>query len=148
MSRYCLDTSAYSNFKRGDPQVVDLIDRAEWIGLSTIALGELWIGFQGGTRRERNEVELDEFLSSPQVEELVIDRETSRIYAEMIVSLQQAGTPVPSNDVWIAAAAARAGAPVITYDGHFEYIRQVRSIIFAPVEPSPPKGRGGGKTNQ
>lgn len=137
MSRYCLDTSAYSNFKRGDPQVVELIDQAEWLGLSTVALGEIWIGFHGGSRREKNEAELDEFLSSPQVEELVIDRETGRIYAEMIVSLQQAGTPVPSNDVWIAAAAVRAGVPVITYDGHFEYIRKVRSIIFSPPSRKP-----------
>ncbi|HEY3567135.1 MAG TPA: hypothetical protein VGP73_04305 [Thermoanaerobaculia bacterium] len=45
MSRYCLDTSAYSHFKRGDPAVVDLIDRADWLGLPSIALGELWIGF-------------------------------------------------------------------------------------------------------
>lgn len=153
MSRYCLDTSAYSNFKKGDPQVVDLIDRAEWLGLSTIALGELWIGFHGGTRRERNEAELDEFLSSPQVEELVVDRETGRIYAEMIVALQRAGTPVPSNDVWIAAAAVRTGVPVITYDRHFEYIREVRSIIFSPLaslptHPSSPSGRGGVKTDQ
>lgn len=137
MSRYCLDTSAYSNFKKGDPQVVDLIDRAEWLGLSTIALGELWIGFHGGTRREKNEVELDEFLSSPQVEELAIDRETGRIYAEMIVSLQRAGTPVPSNDVWIAASAVRAGVPVITYDRHFADIRQARSIIFSPPSKRP-----------
>ena len=45
MSRYCLDTSAYSHFKRGDPAVVDLIDRADWLGLPSIALGEIWIGF-------------------------------------------------------------------------------------------------------
>ncbi|HEV2853424.1 MAG TPA: PIN domain-containing protein [Thermoanaerobaculia bacterium] len=123
--------------QKGDTQAVDLIDRAEWLGLSTIALGELWIGFQGGTRREKNEAELDEFLSSPQVEELVIDRETGRIYAEMIVSLQRAGTPVPSNDVWIAAAAVRAGVPVITYDRHFADIRQARSIIFSPPSKKP-----------
>ena len=133
MSRYCLDTSAYSNFKKGDPQVVALIDGAEWLGLPSIALGEIWVGFLGGGRLEQNRAGLEEFLSSPLVEELTIDHETGRIYAEMIVSLRQAGTPVPSNDVWIAAAAVQAGVPVVTYDGHFKSILQVRSINFSPL---------------
>lgn len=132
MSRYCLDTSAYSNFKRGDAQVVALVDQAEWLGVSSIALGEIWLGFLGGSRLEQNQADLEEFLSSPLVEELTIDFETGRIYAEMVIALQRAGTPVPSNDVWIAAASARAGVPVITYDGHFKFIRQARSIILSP----------------
>lgn len=132
MSRYCLDTSAYSNFKRGDPQVVPLIDAAEWVGISSIALGELWLGFLLGDRLARNQAELNEFLSSPVVEELLIDQQVGRIYAEIVASLQRAGTPVPSNDIWIAAAAVRAGVPLLTYDTHFEAIQQVRSIIFTP----------------
>lgn len=130
--RYCLDTSAYSNFKRGDTRVVALVDRAEWLGVSSIALGEIWLRFLGGGRLEQNQADLAEFLSSPLVEELAVDFETGRIYAEMVLSLRRAGTPVPSNDIWIAAAAARAGAPVITYDGHFKFIRQVRSIVLSP----------------
>ncbi len=43
MSRFCLDTSAYSNFKRGDPAVVQLIDSADWLGMPSIVLGELWM---------------------------------------------------------------------------------------------------------
>ena len=105
MSRYCLDTSAYSHFKRGDPPVVDLIDRAEWLGVPSIVLGELWIGFLLGDRFEKNQTELNEFLTHPPVEELIPDREVARIYAEMVVSLRKAGTPIPSNDVWIAATA-------------------------------------------
>jgi tRNA(fMet)-specific endonuclease VapC len=132
LSRYCLDTSAYSNFKRGDAQVVALVDRADWLGLPSIALGEIWVGFLGGSRLKQNEADLEDFLASPLVEELKIDHETGRIYAEMVVSLQRAGTPVPLNDIWIAAAAVQAGVPVITYDGHFQYIRQVRSIILSP----------------
>lgn len=137
MSRYCLDTSAYSHFKRGDPAVVDLIDRADWIGLPSIALGELWIGFLLGNRLERNQAELNEFLSHPQVEELVPDAEVARIYAEMVVSLQKAGTPIPSNDVWIAATAKKAGAPVLTYDDHFLDIQQVNTLLL----PTPPGKR-------
>jgi hypothetical protein len=45
LSRYCLDTSAYTHFKSGDPAVVDLIDTAAWIGVPSVVLGELWMSF-------------------------------------------------------------------------------------------------------
>jgi tRNA(fMet)-specific endonuclease VapC len=130
LSRYCLDTSAYSHFKRGDPAVVDLIDRADWLGVPSIVLGELWIGFLLGGRLEKNQAELDEFLAHPPVVELAPDRDVARIYAEMIVSLRKAGTPIPSNDVWIAATAQRMGVPVLTYDGHFMKIQQATTLLL------------------
>jgi tRNA(fMet)-specific endonuclease VapC len=132
VSRYCLDTSAYSHFKRGDPQVVDLVDRAEWLGIPSIVLGELWIGFLQGRRLAENQADLAVFLAHPAVEELAVDHEVSRIYAEIVVSLRKAGTPVPSNDIWIAANAARAGATVLTYDEHFRQILRVGSIVLSP----------------
>ncbi|MGH7550083.1 MAG: PIN domain-containing protein, partial [Gemmatimonadota bacterium] len=81
MSRYCLDTSAYSRFQRGEARVVELIDRAEWIGMPAIALGELRVGFLLGSRREENEETLRAFLANPSVEELGVDHEVSRHYA-------------------------------------------------------------------
>jgi len=133
VSRYCLDTSAYSHFKRGHPPVVELIDHAAWIGMPSIVVGELWVGFLLGGRVERNQQELAEFLSQPVVEELPVDHEIGEIYAEMVVALRKAGSPVPSNDIWIAAVAARAGATVLTYDPHFSAIRRVSSLVL----PSP-----------
>ena len=130
MSRYCLDTSAYSHFKRGHPRVVEVIDGADWIGVPAIVLGELWVGFLLGGRRERNEADLAEFLRHPVVEELPIDDEVGRIYAEIVVALRQSGTAVPSNDIWIAAAAARAGATVLTYDPHFSAIARAGSLVL------------------
>ena len=64
MSRLCLDTSAYSNFKRGHGRVTELIDSAEWIGLPAIVVGELWTGFILGRRREENSLELEEFMAN------------------------------------------------------------------------------------
>lgn len=90
MSRYCLDTSAYSHFKRGHLPVVELIDRATWIGMPSIVVGELWVGFLLGGRVEQNQKELAEFLGQPVVEELPVDREVGEIYAEMVVALRRA----------------------------------------------------------
>ena len=70
--RLCLDTSAYSHFKRGDAQVVDLIDRADWIGVPVMVLGELEVGFRQGRRIAENQAELQEFLASPLVDVLSV----------------------------------------------------------------------------
>jgi tRNA(fMet)-specific endonuclease VapC len=130
LSRYCLDTSAYGEFKRGEPEVVELLDGADWVGVPPVTLGELWVGFLLSGRLERSVAELREFLASPVVHEMVVDREVGRIYGEIVVALRKAGTPVPTNDVWIAATAAHTGTTVLTYDEHFNVIQRVGSIIL------------------
>jgi predicted nucleic acid-binding protein len=130
LSRYCLDTSAYSQFKRGHPRAVELIDGAEWLGLPSIVLGELWLGFLSGRQVERNTAELEEFLGNPAVHPLAIDADVARIFADIMMALRRAGTPLPTNDVWIAAAAANVGATVMTYDGHFKAIERVGSLVL------------------
>lgn len=135
LSRYCLDTTAYSRFQRGDAQVVDLIDRAEWIGVPSVVLGELRVGFLLGRSRGRNEEALGEFLANPVVEELSVDGEASRHYAEIVVDLKRGGTPIPTNDIWIAAVAARAGAVVLSYDRHFAFVSRVGSVVLKEDDP-------------
>ena len=129
MSRYSLDTSAYSQFKRGHPRLVELIDQAEWIGMPAVTLGELRVGFLLGGRREASEAELREFVTNPVVEELPVDGEVSRHYAEIVADLRRAGTPLPTNDIWIAAVASRAGATVLTCDAHFKLVSRVGCLV-------------------
>lgn len=129
MSAYCLDTSAYSNFRRGNEEVAALLDQAERVGVPAVALGELRTGFLLGSRRQRNETELSAFLAHPVVEVLSVDSETSRHYAEIVAELRKAGTPLPTNDIWIAAAAARNGSTILTCDDHFERIGRVGSVV-------------------
>ena len=130
MSRYCLDTSAYSQFRRGEPRVIELIDRAEWLGVPAIVLGELRAGFLLGGRASANEADLMKFLSNPVVNVLGVDAEVSRHYAEIVVDLRRAGTPISTNDIWIAAVAAREGALVLSYDVDFKAISRVGAVIL------------------
>lgn len=130
--RYCLDTSAYSHFKRGDTQVVELIDRADWIGIPVIVMGELAVGFRLGTRREANEAELSQFVGHPLVEVLPVSEDVVSFYAGIVVDLKDAGTPLPANDIWIAAIAARHGATVLTFDAHFRSIARVSATVLSP----------------
>lgn len=133
MSRISLDTSAYSHFMRGEVSVVELVDAAEWIGIAVVVLGELRTGFGLGKRGRQNERELSEFLTQPVVHILDVDDEAARVYAEIVIALRAAGTPVPTNDIWIASVSAREGAHVVTYDEHFRAIGRVGShILEAP----------------
>lgn len=125
MSRLVLDTSAYSQFQRGEPTVASLLDRAHWVGVPTVVLGELRTGFAMGSRREANDQRLALFLSHPVVSILPVTDEAASLYAEMVVGLRRAGNPLPTNDVWIAAVAGSSGATVLTFDRHFGHIRGV-----------------------
>lgn len=135
MMRLCLDTSAYSHFKRGDPHVVDLIDRADWLGMPVIVLGELAVGFRHGTRCGVNQAELDRFVANPAVEVLPVGEDVVGLYADIVLDLKKAGTPLPANDIWIAAVAARHGAMVLTYDAHFRSIARVGATVLAAEAP-------------
>lgn len=115
---------------RGEPDIVELIDRAEWIGLPSIALGELHSGFLAGRHAERNAQALERFLHHPVVEELAVDHDVARIYAEIVLFLRRKGTPLPTNDIWIAAAAARAGATLLAYDAHFVAIERIGVVVL------------------
>lgn len=115
---------------RGEPRVVELVDRAGWIGMPAIVLGELESGFLAGRHAERNEEELERFLRHPVVEQLAVDGDVARIYAELVLSLRRKGTPLPTNDIWIAATAVRAGATLLAYDAHFAAIERLGVVVL------------------
>jgi tRNA(fMet)-specific endonuclease VapC len=125
VSVVCLDTSAYSHFRRGRTEAVAAIEAARGVAVPAVVLGELRAGFRLGSLAERNEADLRRFLAHPAVSVLDVDEEAATHYAELVVDLRRAGRPLPTNDVWIAALALRDGATVLTYDAHFEAMRRV-----------------------
>lgn len=131
MTRVLLDTSAYSALMRKHPGVLEVIDSAEALYLSPIVLGELKAGFLLGGKREKNERDLREFLQSSRVTILPIDEETADRWAIIAASLKKAGSPVASNDVWIAAGAMQHGLPILTSDRDFQKIPQVIAHHFS-----------------
>jgi predicted nucleic acid-binding protein len=131
MRRLCLDTSAYSRFRRGDRRTIELIDSAAWVGIPAIVLGELRPGFGLGAQRDRNEGMLHEFLANPGVSVVDVDDEVASHDADIVMDLRREGHPIPTNDIWIAATAARVGAFLLTSDSHFTAIARVGSILLA-----------------
>jgi tRNA(fMet)-specific endonuclease VapC len=114
----------------GDAAAVERLDSAAWVGVPTIVLGELEAGFRLGRRAERNLAELERFLDHPVVEEVAVDREAARAYGEIVVMLRRRGTPIPTNDVWIAACTARSGATLLTYDVHFRVVERIAVALL------------------
>ena len=125
MSRLLIDTSAYSAYFVGNERVVQEIQSASKLIISPIMLGELQSGFLTGTRYAANQERLRSFLSSPRVEYLTVDKDTSTFYATISAGLKRKGKPIPLNDVWIAASAMQHGLIILTLDSHFRYIDQV-----------------------
>ncbi|KAF0240507.1 MAG: PilT protein domain [Planctomycetota bacterium] len=132
MSRICLDTSAYSQLRRAHPEAKRTIDEATEVLVPVITLGELRAGFRAGVRERENERVLAAFLNEPSVRVLDVDDLASRHYAELAAELRRAGTPLPANDIWIAALALREGATVLTFDEDFRRLTRVGLILLKP----------------
>ena len=129
--RVLLDTSAYSAFMRGHEEIRQAIRTNEEIFLNAIVVGELTAGFIKGGRRRKNEAELRRFLASTRVGLLDVTDETAERYAAILNGLWQAGTPIPTNDIWIAASAMEYGLSVLTTDQHYQKIPQIIVEYFA-----------------
>ena len=130
--KLALDTNGYSGFKRGVQEVVEVIRKSRQLYMSAVVVGELMSGFRSGTRNEENLKELLEFLASPYVEFLPVNMTTADRFGRISVDLRAAGTPIPTNDIWIAAHAIETGADLLSTDQHFA---KVRGLVW--IDPIP-----------
>ncbi|MDZ7638641.1 MAG: type II toxin-antitoxin system VapC family toxin [Bryobacterales bacterium] len=128
MSRIVLDTSAYVQFAAGHPEAVSAVMSATWVGVPTVLLGELHLGFALGTKRSANESFLQNFLGNPAVEVLPVTDDSARVYGEIVADLRRSGRPIPVNDAWIAAVAVQHGATLLTFDRHFLSVETLRTL--------------------
>jgi len=119
VTRILLDTNAYAAFKRGHPDAAAVVQRAAVVALTPVVLGELLGGFAAGAREQQNKAELSAFLASPRVWVAPVDGATAEHYATVYAALRAGGTPIPTNDMWIAASAIQHGLRLFTFDAHF-----------------------------
>lgn len=133
MTQVLLDTSGFIAVRRGHPDVVSIVRRAERIAVTPVVIGELLSGFRKGHRRAENERDLERFLCTPRMEILAVDRETADRYAAIADDLRARGRPIPTNDLWIAASAMQHGLELVTTDAHFKGVPQILARVFAPL---------------
>jgi tRNA(fMet)-specific endonuclease VapC len=126
MKKILLDTNAYVRFLRGDEKVMAYLAQADCVYMSVFVLGELLAGFRAGSKEKDNKQLLERFLLKPTVSVLEATMETADIFGLIMASLRKSGTPIPINDVWIAAHSLETGSILVTYDVHFALIPGLR----------------------
>ena len=117
-----LDTNRLSDALAEDEDVLTVLEHAEEIHVPVIVLGELRSGFLGGKRAAQNETRLLWFLAQDGVIAAGLDPAVSHRYAAIHQTLRRRGTPIPTNDLWIAAMALERGLVLYTRDAHFDQV--------------------------
>lgn len=127
--RILIDTNIYCDAMRGISNVVAVIKESLEIVISPIVIGELLSGFRLGKRERENRKELGEFLSSPRVRQIEITPETAEWFSLVFSDLRKQGTPLPTNDMWLAASAFEYGLRLVSQDAHFQKIRGLNLLV-------------------
>ncbi len=127
MNKILIDTNIYSSAFKGDPKIITTLRYVSHIGISSISIGELLSGFKAGNREKENRKELGEFLDSPRVSLYSADSDTAEYYSSILNQLKSQGTPIPTNDIWIAAVAFQHGLELYTLDTHF---LKIKGLLF------------------
>lgn len=118
-----LDTNALSALFSGDWALAQLLASEARHHVPTIVLGEYRYGLERSSQRELLGSLLDELTVESIV--LTIDERTAHLYASVRERLRRAGTPIPENDVWIAALARQHSLPIVSRDQHFDRVQEV-----------------------
>ena len=122
MTRYLLDTNIFIAALKGHPAVRARLETTplERILLSSVVLGELEFGAEKSSQSERNRTRLAELAGRLAI--AVVDTNTSHSYARIRAGLERQGTPIGTNDLWIAAQAQALDAVMVT-DNTIEFSR-------------------------
>ncbi len=126
--RLALDTNRFIGMMRGEPSVLQTVSLADEVWLPFIVIGELRAGFAAGTREVSNEAALRRFLLKPGVAILYADDQTTHHYASIYRQLRKQGTPIPTNDMWIAALVLQHSLVLFARDAHFDALPQLARV--------------------
>lgn len=120
-----LDTNRYVDLCKGVGETVALLEEADAILLPFVVLGELRAGFVHGRHQAENERILRRFLSKAGVAVLFADEQTTHHYASVFRQLRKQGTPIPTNDMWLAALVLQHNLALHARDKHFDHLPQL-----------------------
>ena len=118
--RVLLDTNIVIALFAGEERVRDRVAQAQEVFLPSTVLGELYYGARKSSHAAANLARIDEFATAAAV--LACDATTAQYYGQTKDGLRSKGSPIPENDVWIAAVARQYGLPLATRDEHFKAV--------------------------
>ena len=121
-----LDTNGLSALAEGEPGLEPLLRRAAQVAIPVIVLGE----YRYGISQSRSQLQYEQWLAEylPSFRILDVDERTTISYSGVRRELKKAGTPIPSNDVWIAALCRQHALPLLTRDRHFDAVSGITRL--------------------
>jgi tRNA(fMet)-specific endonuclease VapC len=120
IGKLALDTNAVIAYREGISDVCKLVDEADVIILPVTVIGELLYGALNSTKTKNNEKFVHKFVEYSLV--MQIDEAVAARYARVRFDLKRRGTPIPENDIWIAAACLDLEVPLLSRDDHFKLV--------------------------
>jgi len=126
--RIALDTNRYVDLCKGAAETAGLVARAEAVLMPFVVVAELRAGFALGRRGAENERVLRRFLLKDGIEVMFADDQTTHQYAGVFRQLRAQGTPIPTNDMWIAALVLQHNLALHDRDRHFDHLPQIVRI--------------------
>ena len=123
-----LDTNALSALLDGDEALVGILWEVDRQTIPSVVLGEYRFGIMRSRFRKKMEKVLDQLEAESNV--LPVDAGTARFYAQTRHRLRQKGTPIPENDIWIAALSLQHKLPLVSRDEHFEQVPGITRISW------------------
>ena len=124
--RLAVDTNAIIAYREGILTVCTLIEEADRLFLPVVVLGELLFGALNSAKPQKNEQAVHKFSAQSVV--VPIDEAIAIRYATVRLELKKIGHPIPENDIWVAATCLELGVPLLSRDGHFDYIHGLEVI--------------------
>jgi tRNA(fMet)-specific endonuclease VapC len=125
-----IDTDTYSHLLRGNVKVGEIISTAQLVAMPIVVIAELRAGFLHGKMATKYGPILDDFLSDPRTTTMHITDETVQLYAELYTQARSHGKQLSNNDLWIAALCVQYNYPLLTFDGDFDALPQVRRVVL------------------
>lgn len=125
-----LDTNILIAYLAADPAVTRGVHAAALVYVPAIALGELDYGARKSGRVAENVARVDTLAATNMLTMLACDAGTAPHYGEIKMALRRAGTPIPQNDIWIAALARQHALPLASRDAHFQRIADLDIVTW------------------
>jgi tRNA(fMet)-specific endonuclease VapC len=126
--RICIDTNIAIDILNGDPKTLKFLDAYDTIILPITVVGELRFGAYRSARQSDDLVKIDALEMRCEIIE--IDSFIADTYGSTKAILAGKGTPLPENDIWIAACCLSVDAPLLTNDRHFKEIAGLKAFFL------------------
>lgn len=124
MSGKIIDSNIVIGLFRNDQSAINALKEISTVYMPVIVLGELFYGANVSDQTALRVNQIQDFQKKVRL--LPCDEKTAEMYGKIKSQLKKAGTPIPENDIWIAALAKQHRLTLLTNDKHFHQVKDIR----------------------